>query len=452
MSVTKNQMVELFIEGITSEGNGVGRYQGQAIFVPLTAPGERVQVQIAKVAKQYAYGILRQVLEPAACRIEQDCPVYRSCGGCQLRHITYEEELCQKQQMVADCFARIGKITAEMLPILPSPQTEHYRNKVQFPVQEDSQGKPQIGFFAPRSHRLVAAQNCLLQPTLLNEIAQYCCVLMEKYHIPAYNEQTHKGLVRHIYLRQGYHSGQVLLCLVINGTNLPSGSKFCADIQQKFPEVCSIVLNINQQKTNVITGTKSVCLVGKEYIQDNMCEVPVQIGPLSFYQVNTPAAEQLYHVAADFAQLKPTDVLLDLYCGMGTIGLSMYRQCKQLIGVEVIPEAVESAWNNAKAMNAENVRFLCADAGTAATQLAKEGLQPNVIVLDPPRKGCDEATLNAVVEMAPERIVMISCNPATAARDVAILCGKGYVAQKIQAADLFPRTKHIETIVQLSRV
>ena len=451
MSVVKNQLIELSIDSITSEGNGVGKYEGQAIFVPLTAPNDKVKVRIGKTAKNYAYGILQEVLHPSENRIEVDCSVYRSCGGCQMRHLSYQAELEQKQAITADCFSRIAKIDLPLLPILPSPIIDGYRNKVQFPVQNDSNGNPCIGFFAPRSHRLIASQNCQLQPSILNEIAQQVCVLMKKYSIPAYNESNHTGLVRHIYLRQGWHSKEILLCLVLNGTSIPHQKDFCNELHNQFSSLVSIVINVNTNKTNVITGKKSITLTGKGFINDIMCNVPVQIGPLSFYQINTPAAEQLYRTAAAFAELKPTDILLDLYCGMGTIGLSMAHQCASLIGVEVVPEAVESAKRNAAAMNLNHTQFICADAGQAATQLARENLHPNVIILDPPRKGCDDATLSAVVKMAPEKIVMISCNPATAARDTQILLQNGYMPTKIQPADFFPRTKHVETVVLLSK-
>lgn len=451
MAVEKNQLIELQIDSLSSEGSGVGRWQGQAIFVPLTAPGDRVQVKIGKATKTYAYGILQKVLEPSPVRVEADCPVYRPCGGCQLRHITYAAELEQKQKIVQDCFSRLGGLEAPVLPILPSPLVDEYRNKVQFPVQPGPDGKPQIGFYAPRSHRLVPCGSCRLQPALLNEIAAEICRLMEVFSISCYDEASHTGLIRHIYLRRGWHSGQVLVCLVANGRKLPGQAEFCAALQRKFPAVTSIVLNVNTQKTNVITGRECIPLAGSGWIEDTMCGVPVRLGPLSFYQVNTPAAEQLYAAARKFAALQPADTLLDLYCGMGTIGLSMYADCARLIGVEVVDEAVASARRNAAAMGADNARFLCADAGQAAEKLLAEGLRPDVVVLDPPRKGCDMATLSAVVRMAPRRIVMVSCNPATAARDAKILAQEGYRTVKIQPADLFPRTKHVETIVQLCR-
>ena len=450
MAVVKNQIVELEIESLTSEGNGVGRYQGQAIFVPLTAPEDQLKVRIVKSRKNYAYGIIEEIIKSSPYREEQHCSVYRSCGGCQLRHLQYQKELEQKQQMVQDCFDRIAKLNIDVMPILPSDLQDHYRNKVQFPVQQDADGNLKIGFFAPRSHRLIASHECLLQPTILNQIAQTACKQLQQCGVSAYDEQTHKGFLRHIYLRMGWHSQEILLCLVANGTSFPQQEQFCQKMKQQFPQIESIILNVNTEKTNVITGKECIPLLGKGSIQDTICGVPVRIDPLSFYQVNTPAAEKLYQIAGEFAQVQPNDTVLDLYCGMGTIGLSMYTKCKELIGVEVVKQAIESAKQNAQAMNATNTRFLCADAGQAAQQLLQEGLQPNIILVDPPRKGCDQKTLDAIIKMQPDRIVMISCNPATAARDVKILSENGYRVEKIQPADFFPRTKHVETVIMMT--
>lgn len=291
-----------------------------------------------------------------------------------------------------------------------------------------------------------------MQPKALNDIAAAVCAFLQAHRIPLYNEETHRGLVRHIFLRQGWHSGQVLLCLVVNGRSLPDSEQFCAELTAQFPQIKTIVLNVNRQKTNVITGEECIPLFGAGYIEDTMCGAPVKLGPLSFYQVNTPAAERLYAVAREFAGLRPTDTLLDLYCGMGTIGLSMADDCGALVGVEIVPEAVESAKANAAAMGVQNARFLCADAGQAAAQLAAEGLSPQVICLDPPRKGCDAATLDTVLTMAPRRVVMVSCNAATAARDCRYLADRGYRPVKVQPVDLFPRTKHVETVCLLSKL
>ena len=448
----KNTLARLSIESLSSDGSGVGRMDGKAVFVPATAPGDEVTVKIVKDMGRYAFGIVEELHVPGPGHIQPDCPMYRPCGGCCFRHLDYQTEAQAKEGFVADAFRRLGGFDAlPVLPLLTGPLTDRYRNKVQFPVGYDRAGNVTFGFYAGRSHRLVPCRDCLLQPEALNDIAAAVCAFLQEHHIPLYDEETHKGLVRHIFLRQGRHSGQVLLCLVVNGHKLPHAQQFCEEMTARFPQIKTIVLNVNRQKTNVITGDECIPLFGSGFIEDTMCGVPVKLGPLSFYQVNTPAAERLYAVAREFAALRPDDTLLDLYCGMGTIGLSMAADCKALVGVEIVPEAVESAKTNASAMNVQNARFLCADAGQAAAQLAAEGLTPQVICLDPPRKGCDAATLDAVLDMAPRRVVMVSCNASTAARDCRYLADRGYQPLKVQPVDLFPRTKHVECVVLLAR-
>ena len=341
-----------------------------------------------------------------------------------------------------------------MLDILPSPDVDRYRNKVQFPVGIDKNGVPCIGFYAGRTHRIVPCPDCKLQPSVLNEIGNALCAFFAQQGIRPYDEQSGKGLVRHIFLRRGAHSGQIMVCLVCTRAKLPHAEQLCTALTAQFADIATILINVNAKNTNVILGSENHILYGPGYIEDTLCGVPVRLGPLSFYQVNTLAAERLYGVAAQYAQLTPDDTLLDLYCGAGTIGLSMAEQCRELIGVEIVPEAIESAKANAARMGetvAAKSRFFCADAGQAATQLAAEGLHPDIVMLDPPRKGCDEATLSAVVRMAPRRVVYVSCNPATAARDAAWLEQNGYHAEKVQPVDLFPRTKHCETVVLLSK-
>lgn len=452
MALHKNEIIPLTIESLSSDGSGVGHYEGEAVFVPATAPGDVLQARIVKDCKHYAFGIVDKLVAPGPGRVQPDCPVYRPCGGCCFRHLSYEAELAAKQSFVADAFSRIGGLEIPMLPILPSPLPQRYRNKVQYPVALSPDGHIVTGFYAGRTHNVIPCSDCLLQPDVLNRIAQSVCRLLEQYHVGVYNEQTGKGLVRHIFLRQGYHSGEILVCLVANGRSLPHSREICEALQKEFSSIVGILLNVNTKRTNVITGPESILLAGREFLRDTLCGVPVELGPLSFYQVNTPGAEQLYGVAREFAALKPGDLLLDLYCGMGTIGLSMAADCSQLIGVEIISEAVESARRNAAAMGVQNARFFCADAGQAAAQLAEEGLAPNCIVLDPPRKGCDQTTLDAVLKMAPPTLVMVSCNPATAARDVRYLADHGYTAQKVQAVDMFARTKHCETVCLLSKL
>ena len=456
MPLQKNQILTLRIERLSSDGSGVAHSaDGEAVFVPGTAPGDEARVRIVKDCGRYAFGILDELLTPSPDRIPVDCPVAGPCGGCSLRHLDYAAELRAKQESVLDAFRRIGGLEVPVLDILPSPEVDRYRNKVQFPVGVDKNGVPCIGFYAGRTHRIVPCPDCKLQPGVLNEIGNALCAFFAQQGIRPYDEQSGKGLVRHIFLRRGAHSGQIMVCLVCTRAKLPHAEQLCTALQEQFPAISTILLNVNAKNTNVILGGENHILYGPGYIEDTLCGVPVRLGPLSFYQVNTLAAERLYGVAAQYAQLTSDDALLDLYCGMGTIGLSMADQCRELIGVEIVPEAIESAKANAARMGetvAAKSRFFCADAGQAATQLAAEGLHPDIVMLDPPRKGCDEATLSAVVRMAPRRVVYVSCNPATAARDAAWLEKNGYHAEKVQPVDLFPRTKHVEAVLLLTKL
>ena len=455
MPLQKNQILTLRIERLSSDGSGVAHSaDGEAVFVPGTAPGDEARVRIVKDCGRYAFGILDELLTPSPDRVSVDCPVAGPCGGCSLRHLDYAAELRAKQESVLDAFRRIGGLEVPVLDIQPSPEVDRYRNKVQFPVGVDKNGVPCIGFYAGRTHRIVPCPDCKLQPGVLNEIGNALCAFFAQQGIRPYDEQSGKGLVRHIFLRRGAHSGQIMVCLVCTRAKLPHAEQLCTALRGQFPAISTILLNVNAKSTNVILGSENHILYGPGYIEDTLCGVPVRLGPLSFYQVNTLAAERLYGVAAQYAQLTPDDTLLDLYCGMGTIGLSMAEQCRELIGVEIVPEAIESAKANAARMGeavAAKSRFFCADAGQAATQLAAEGLHPDIVMLDPPRKGCDEATLSAVVRMAPRRVVYVSCNPATAARDAAWLEQNGYHAEKVQPVDLFPRTKHCECVLLMSK-
>ena len=456
MPLQKNQILTLRIERLSSDGSGVAHSpDGETVFVPGAAPGDEADVRIVKDCKRYAFGILDHLRTPSPDRIPVDCAVAGPCGGCSLRHLDYTAELRAKQENVTDAFRRIGGLDVPVLDICPSPEVDRYRNKVQFPVGLDKNGNPCIGFYAGRTHRIVPCPDCKLQPGVLNEIGNALCRFFAENGIQPYNEETGQGLVRHIFLRRGAHSGQIMVCLVCTRPNFPHADALCTRLREQFADIATILLNVNSKNTNVILGTETHTLYGPGYIEDTLCGVPVQLGPLSFYQVNTLAAERLYGIAAQYAQLTPDDLLLDLYCGMGTIGLSMVDHCRELVGVEIVPEAIESAKANAARMGdavAAKSCFFCADAGQAATRLAAEGLHPDVVMLDPPRKGCDEATLSAVVRMAPRRVVYVSCNPATAARDAAWLEQNGYHAEKVQPVDLFPRTKHCEAVLLLSKL
>lgn len=448
--LNKNDLITLEITDMTAEGNGVGRQGGMAVFVPFAAPGDTLKVRIVKVLKSFCYGKLEKILTPSPSRIAPDCPAFGRCGGCVFRHLSYDMELTVKEGWVRENLRRIGGIQVEMPPILPSPQVDRYRNKAQIPLGQGEDG-PFCGFYAGRSHRIAPCDDCLLQPEEFSAITQAVLDFARSYRLPVYDEETGTGLLRHIYLRKAQTTGEIMLCLVATANRLPHSGQLVSSILAQFPQVTTMVLNLNRSKTNVILGRDNIVLSGKGMITDNLCGVDVDISPLSFYQVNHGASELLYREAARMAGLTGSEVLLDLYCGTGTIGLSMAKSCSRLIGVEVVQDAVNNALQNATRMGLTNAQFLCGDAGQAAAQLAKEGVQPDVVIVDPPRKGCEPEALEAICQMAPARIVMISCNSATAARDLKYLESQGYRTVEAQAVDMFPRTAHVECVVLLTR-
>lgn len=448
----KNDIAQIEITALTSEGSGVGRHAGMAVFVPKTAVGDVIEARIVKVLSSYAYGIIERVIKPSPDRIENDCPVFGKCGGCVYRHISYEAELSAKERIVRDAFERIGGLSPSFLPICGSDKTERYRNKLQMPLAKTDDGIIS-GFFSERTHRVIPVDDCRLQPEIFSEIVEFIKEQCRTLKISVYNEKAHEGVLRHIYLRRGHASGEICAVLVAK-RKIPEFRKLGGELTRKFPDITGVVLNINPERTNVILGEREITLCGKSCISDTMCGVRFEIAPKSFYQVNTPQAEKLYAQAAEFAGIGEHSgkTLLDLYCGIGTIGLSISDKSENLIGAEIVPEAVENARRNALLNGFDNAEFICADAARAAAELAERGLRPDVIVLDPPRKGCDEDTLSACVKMLPERIIMISCNPATAARDCKLLAGNGYSIGKVRAFDLFPRTRHVECIVCIQKV
>ena len=447
----KNDIVTLEITGMTNEGNGVGRHDGIAVFVPLTAVGDVIECHIVKVLKSFCYGIVKKVISPSEHRCSEGCKAFAKCGGCSFRHFSYDEELRIKEDFVKSSFERIGKIFVQHEPILGAEKTERYRNKAQYPVSQQG-GKAVCGFYSRRSHRLIAFDDCVLQPEIFGQITETIINYLNSNNISAYDEESGKGLVRHIYLRRGEHSGEIMVCIIV--TNLKKCGKLfgvAGVLTKKFKDIVSIVLNENPQKTNVIIGKKFSLLYGKNTITDIMCGNKINLSSQSFYQVNTIQAEKLYRLAGEYAQLDKDDVLLDLYCGAGTIGLSMAAKVKKLIGVEIIESAIENAKVNAQNNGIDNAEFICGDAGQVAEILYNRGERPNVIIADPARKGCDRETLEYMAKMSPDRIVMISCNHATAARDCAIMGELGYKVEKYRAVDLFPRTTHTECIVKLTR-
>ena len=446
MAAKKNEQHPLRIEGYGSAGEGWARLEGQAVFVKGALAGEICQVQLLKVGKSAAWGRVTQVLTPVPGRQSPDCPRYPRCGGCQLRHMTYAEELRFKRQKVQDALQRIGGWTGRVEKIHGAEAPDRYRNKIQFPVADG----PRVGFFRARSHEVIDAEDCLLQPLAATRLREAFKLWMERYQVPAYDERVHGGLIRHFYVRVNQR-GQSLCAVIANGTDLPHQEELVQALRRAEPDLAGVVLSVNQEKTNVILGKTHRCLWGRDYLEDTLCGLTFRLSVPSFYQVNREQAEVLYGRALAFAGLTGRETVLDLYCGIGTITLVMARQAGRAIGAEVIPAAVEDAKANAARNGVTNAEFLCADAAQAAQTLADRGLRPDVICVDPPRKGLAPAVIDAIVQMAPQRLVYVSCDPATLARDVKRMEEQGYVLQRAEAVDLFPRTAHVETVVLLSQ-
>ena len=444
----KNDIVEIEITALSSECSGIGKKDGMVIFVPFSAIGDKLEVKILKVNKTYCYGKIERIITPSPDRVTPDCPVYTKCGGCSLRHISYEAQLRAKEQFVKDAFTRIGGLSPEFLPIIRNTNINGYRNKLQIPIGTDKDGNLIAGFYAFHSHRIVPCEKCLLQPDIFSKITADFLKISTGLNLTAYDESTHKGILRHLYLRKGYYSGEICLCIVV-AKNVPEIKILSDRLLEKYPEIVSSVINVNSRDTNVILGDEEIVLTSKNYICDIMCKIAVNIAPKAFYQVNTPCAEQLYSSACDFAEPNGKTVL-DLYCGAGTIGLSMARTAKKIIGVEIVPEAIENAKQNALANGITNCEFICADAAEAARILHSRSLRPDVIMVDPPRKGCGRDACEQIAAFSAPRIVMVSCNAATAARDCACFAALGYSTDKCVAVDMFSGTNHVETVVLLS--
>ena len=450
--LSKNQILPITITGITAEGSGVGHSgDGMAVFVPFTAIGDEIDCRIVKVNARHAFGKLETVRIPSPHRLEAvDCPVFGKCGGCVYRHVDYAAEQQYKWQRVADALSRIGGLSIIPEPLVGCEDPDRYRNKGQYPVAA-GEHRPLIGLYAARSHRVVEQHDCLLQPESFKTILDIVGKWAKKAGVSLYDETTKQGLLRHIYIRKGARSGEVMVCLVSTSGKLPQTDRLVAELKEAVPNLASVMVNLNKKDTNVILGDNGFTLYGNDHIVDRLCGLTFRLSPLSFYQVNTEQAEKLYTLAAEAAGLTGDEVLLDLYCGTGTIGLSMAHKAKQLIGVEIVPEAVEDARLNARENGITNARFLTADAAQAATQLEKEGIRPDVVILDPPRKGCDEALVETVARMAPSRVVYVSCDPATLSWDLKRFADQGYETTAVTPVDMFPRTHHVESVASLKR-
>ena len=445
----KNGVCTLDITGYTAEGLGVARLEGRVVFVPDVIRGERWRVRLEKVKKNVAWGRGVECLSASPERVEPDCPLCARCGGCQYRHMTYAEELRAKGQRVEDALTRLGGLSLPVPPVLGAENTLRYRNKVQFPVAPGKDG-PLVGYYRARSHQVLPVEDCLLQPETVTRLRGAFVRWMEEYRVSAYDETTGEGLVRHLYVRTN-RAGEALCCVVVNGSKLPRERELVDVLRQAVPTLAGVVLNRNTKDTNVILGPDYRTLWGRDWLEETLCGLTFRLSVPSFFQINRAQTERLYATALDFAQLTGTETVLDLYCGIGTITLVLARRAGKAIGAEVIPAAIEDAKANAARNGVTNTEFLCADAGEAAQELARRGLRPDVICVDPPRKGISPEVVDAIAQMSPTRLVYVSCDPATLARDVARLREKGYHVQQAEAADLFPRTGHVETVCLLSR-
>ena len=445
-----NDVLELTVTGYTSDGEGVARADGEVVFIPGAIAGETVRARIVNVGKTCAHGEILQVLQPSGHRVQPACPDFPDCGGCDFWHMDYEEECRLKQQRVIDALTRIAGAPLPALPMHGAKCCEGYRNKVQFPVAMQN-GSPAAGFFRARTHEVVCVKDCRIQPSCAGRVRAAVLDWMRQYSIRAYDERAHTGYIRHIYLRVGEATGQLLVCVVANCEALPKKKQLCQTLLAAEPQITSIVVSYNTRKGNTVLGTREEVLYGPGYMEDELLGLRLRLSARSFYQVNHDQAERLYEKALEFAALDKTQTALDLYCGTGTITLCLARQAGRAIGVEIVDAAIADAKQNAARNGLTNAEFFCADASEAAKRLASEGTRPDVIVVDPPRKGVSMDVVDAMAEMSPARIVYVSCDPATLARDVKLLAQRGYALERAEAFDLFPRCAHVETVVLLSR-
>ena len=447
--LSKNEIYETVITDYTAEGQGVAHVEGCAVFIPNAIAGEKVKVRIEVAKKNWAAGKIVEILEKSPHRVNRECPVAKLCGGCDFWHMDYEEESRLKAERVRNCLNRLGGESLTEMPILSAPTCHGYRNKAQYPVSK-KKGRAYAGFFRAGTHDVVENKRCLILRSEFDAVKDAVVDYVNQYRVTVYDETAHKGLLRHIYVRRGVVSKQVLVCLVCNGDKLPRVEELLKRLH-KIPGFTTLVLSVNTKKGNAVLGDQFITLHGPGYIEDTLCGLTFRLSPRSFYQVNHHQAQRLYEAAISQAEITKNDLVLDLYCGVGTITLAMASAAGKVIGVEVIPQAVEDARDNAKRNGIENAEFFCGDAGAAALELEKQGVRPDVVVVDPPRKGLNADTIEALHRMQPRRIVYVSCDPATLARDVALLKERGYALKTAMAADLFPRCAHVESVVTLIR-
>jgi 23S rRNA (uracil1939-C5)-methyltransferase len=446
--VEKNKDYEMNIDSLGSTGEGVGRIKGFTVFVEGALPGERILVKIVKVTKNFAYGKLLHIIQRSEKRTEPPCPYFKACGGCHLQHLSYEGQLEYKRQRVEDALERIGHLKdVKVQPALGMEVPWKYRNKAQFPTGLVD-GRPELGLYRARSHQLIPIKDCPIQHDINEKVMVLVRKFINTYNIPVYDEKTHKGILRHVVTRVGFYSNQLMIIVVTNG-DLPRKKELVSILRDGLPPLSGIVQNYQTERTNVILGQKYKTLWGSDYIMDAIGDLKFKISPLSFYQVNPVQTEKLYAKVLDYAALTGKETVIDAYCGIGTISLFLAGKAAKVYGVEIVPQAVEDAKENAKINNIENAEFLQGESETIIPRLSKLGVQADIVVVDPPRKGCDEKLLEAIVEMSPNRMVYVSCNPATLARDLKYMAEHGYRVEEVQPVDMFPQTTHVETVVMM---
>lgn len=449
--VKKGDIIEVQISGLGSSGEGVGRYNGFTVFVKNALPEEIVQAEIVLVKKNYAVGVLKQLIKGASERTEPICPVYKECGGCQLQHLSYAGQLKMKQQQVLDALTRIGHLDVEVLPVIGCSNPWNYRNKMQFPAAVNAEGKINIGCYAAATHSVIDTGSCLIQKEANNEVLNTVRKWMQRFGISAYDEKTGKGLVRHVMSRVGVHSGEVMAVLITSAYDIPHKKELVEWLEKYVPGLVSVVQNINKKPTNVVMGSKTRVLYGRPTITDSLGALSFNISAQSFFQVNSEQAEKLYNKALEYAALNGNETVVDVYCGTGTISLYLAKHAAQVYGIEIVPPAIEDAKKNAADNNCHNAEFILGDAAEKLPELLAQGIQPDVVIVDPPRAGCEQKVLQAIADVKPKRIVYVSCNPASLARDLAYLAERDYKALAAQPVDMFPMTSHVETVVSLSK-
>jgi 23S rRNA (uracil1939-C5)-methyltransferase len=453
VNFTKNSILEMQVTGLGSSGEGVGKVQGFTFFVPGALAGEKIRFQAKQVKKSYGIGELTNVLEPSPERVKPVCPVYKQCGGCQLQHLSYEGQLTVKRQQVIDALERLGHFKGiKVEKTLGDDDPWHYRNKMQVPVASGKKGSLDIGCFAQATHRVINVEECFIQKKANNAIAAVVRAWMKEYKIPALEEDARRGIVRHVMGRVGVATGEVMAVLITNSPMVPHIKDLGKMLREAIPGFKTLVQNVNTRHTNVIMGEKSRIVTGPGFIQDSIGTLTFNISPESFFQVNSEQAAKLYGEALKAANLTSKETVVDVYCGTGTITLFLAQKAARAIGIEIVPSAIKDARINARNNKIANAQFVLGDAAVELPKLAQEGIKADVIVLDPPRAGCDQRVINAIAAVKPKKVVYVSCNPASLARDAELLCKKGYKINKVQPVDLFPQTHHVETVVLMSRV